>query len=529
MKNIGIGVQELSKFHNEDLIYVDKTEIIHTLITTGQYYFLSRPRRFGKSLLVNTLKEIFSGNSSLFKETWIFNKWNWNQTYPVLKISFTEFNYDDLGLDKALELFLDRKAKEFNFTYQYSKTYPDKFLELIKYIGKEKPVCILIDEYDKPIIDYLENENYEKAEINRKLLKKFYAGIKDLDSFIRFLFVTGVSKFSQVSIFSDLNHLTDLTTNKQFSKIVGYTKNEIEKYYIKYLHRLSKEFGLSKQEILNKIRLWYDGYSWDGKNFLYNPFSILNLFFENEFKTYWFKSGTPTFLTKLIREMNIDVQQYDKLFTISSDSLDSFNIKNINLNVLLFQTGYLTIKEKIVDPDDLSISYKISYPNKEVKDSFYTFLISEFTGVDKSLFLELTNKLKKELENNNIDKFIIYLKSLYASIPYDIFIKERESYYHTIIYLILKMLNVEIICEQETNIGRIDAVVKTKKYIFIMEFKMGTAKEALQQIELNRYYEPYLTDKREIILLGVSFGKKEKNIKEYQILQIKNKEKNDLN
>ena len=269
--------------------------------------------------------------------------------------------------------------------------------------------------------------------------------IKDLDRFIKLLFITGVSKFSKVSFFSELNNLTDITLSKNYSQIVGYTQKEIISNYTDYLIKIENEFNIDRNKVLELIKLWYNGYSWDGKNFMYNPYSVLSLFESLSFNNYWFNTGTPSFLIKIIKERSIDIEKFEASFEVKARVFDSYDLTNIDLNVLLFQSGYLTIKKKIIDSEDLSESYILSYPNKEVKDSFYDYLICEFTGIDKTDFFELVKTLQNELENNNIERFILNLKTLYADIPSEIFIKEREYYYHTVVYLILKLLKAEVI------------------------------------------------------------------------------------
>ena len=521
MKNLSTGTQELSIFKENNYIYVDKTEIIQKLISSGRYYFLSRPRRFGKSLLVNTMEELFLGNKRLFEKTWIYDKWNFEDKSPVIKISFDSLAYAELGLKAVLEKELDKIAKQHKINYNNAEVYSEKFKELIEKLGKEKPVTILIDEYDKPIIDYIENNKRDEALKNRDILKEFYSVIKNLDGYIKLFFVTGVSKFSKVSIFSELNNLTDITIDENYSTLTGYTENEIIENYPEYLKEIEKKFKISRNVLLKNIKLWYDGYSWDGENFVYNPFSVLTLFQKRSFNNYWFNTGTPTFLTKMIREKNIDIDKFETSFEVKSGLFDSYDLTNIDINVLLFQAGYLTIKEKIINSQNFSESYILSYPNKEVKDSFYDYLIGEFTGLDKTDFFERIKALQIELENNNVERFIIILKTLYSNIPSEIFIKENESYYHTVIFLILKLLRADIIeVEKQTNQGRIDAVIFTKKYIFVIEFKMSTVNVALRQIKKKKYYEPYLSDKREIFCIGVAFNKVKRNIKEYKIKTI---------
>jgi hypothetical protein len=514
MKKLGIGIQELSKFKEQNLIYVDKTKIVHRLVTSGEYYFLSRPRRFGKSLLVNTMKELFLGNREVFEGTWIYDNWEWEESNPVVHIDFTSMDYKNLGLDVALGKELDRIAHLQGIEYTTSHTYAEKFSALIEKLGVENRVAILIDEYDKPIIDFLDKTQRSKAEENRQILKTLYSCLKNRDKYIRILFITGVSKFSRVSIFSELNNLLDITTDKNYSTLTGYTKEEIEANYSDYIERVRADYNMDRQPFLDAVKMWYNGYSWDAENFVFNPFSIISMFATRALDNYWFKSGTPTFLTKLIRERNIDISEYDSSFEVSANALDSYEIEKIDLKVLLFQTGYLTIKERKINPMNYSSIYRLAYPNMEVRDSFYNHLISEYTGIEKTSFYTITEKLKQALEINDIESFMLNLKSLYASIPYDIFIEEREAYYHSVIYLVLRLLSAHTDVEVETNRGRIDAVVQTENYIHVMEFKMGNAEEAIAQIEEKKYYEKYLSDGREIILLGVAFGAEEKNVKD---------------
>jgi len=522
MGQLGLGRQELSKFKKENLIYVDKTKIIYQLVTTGEYYFLSRPRRFGKSLLVNTMDELFSGNKELFEDTWIYNKWNFEDKYPVIKISLAGIGLEKLTLDEALNIIIDDIAIYHKIILK-SSTFSLKFKELIKKLGKEKPIVILIDEYDKPIIDYIEESKRETAYRNRDILKEFYSIIKDCDKSIKLLFITGVSKFSRVSFFSELNNLTDITLNEKYCQITGYTEKEIVDNYSDYLLKIEGKFNINRQRLLDTIKFWYNGYSWDGKNFVYNPYSVLNLFENLSFNNYWFKSGTPTFLTKMIREKNIDIDNFESTFDVAGRLFDSYDITNIDINILLFQAGYLTIKKKIIDTKYFSESYKLAYPNKEVRDSFYDYLLGEFTNLDKTSFFEMTKTLQRQLENKDIERFIITLKTIYSKIPSNIFIKESEYYYHTVIYLILKLLKADIIeVEKQTNHGRVDAVIFTKKYIFVMEFKMGNVNAALKQIKEKKYYEQYLSDKREVFCIGVAFDKEDRNIKEYKVETVDN-------
>ena len=372
MKKLGLGIQDLSDFKEHNLIYVDKTEIIHKLIDDGKYYFLSRPRRFGKSLLLDTIKELFSGNKELFEECWVYDKWNWEEKYPVIKISFAEMSYREEGLKKALDICLLQLADDHGIQLK-AETYGAKFLELIRTIGKKTPAVVLIDEYDKPIIDYLEKSEIAKALENREILKTFYAGVKDQNKYLRFFFITGVSKFSRVSIFSDLNHLTDISISKHFANIAGYTSIEIEKYYADYLNILEKELKIPETEVMKELSKWYDGYSWDGKRFVFNPYSIINLFYHQDFKNFWFKTGSPTFLIKKMKETDKKINEAINK-EVRESVFNKYDIDNVNMTALMFQTGYLTIKQ--YDRDKRK--YLLDFPNKEVRESFLDFMVTHY-------------------------------------------------------------------------------------------------------------------------------------------------------
>ena len=375
MKHLPIGVYTFSDFIKYDYIYVDKTKDIYNLFAFGgKYYFLSRPRRFGKSLLLSTLKEIFSGNKELFKGLWIYDKIKW-ETYPVIHIDFLGLNYTSTGeLIETLHYLVNQNAQYHKVKLE-EKTYDKRFRELVKKLSQRNKVVVLVDEYDKPIIDFVDKK--EIALGNRNILKSFYGNLKGLDEYLKFVFITGVSKFSKVSVFSDLNNLDDITLDKKYTTMLGYTHQELRHYFDQRLEKLETELGIKKHLILEKINLWYNGYSWDGKNFVYNPHSVLNVFKKERFDNYWFASATPTFLFKQIQTFHTPVE---KLENYESDGtiFESYDIDRMNVISLLFQTGYLTIK-KI---DEISLTtrmYYFSYPNMEVKESFLKHLFSEFS------------------------------------------------------------------------------------------------------------------------------------------------------
>ena len=512
MKELPIGIQTFSKLIKGNYLYVDKTKEIHQLFAKGgEYYFMSRPRRFGKSLLLSTLEEIFSGNKELFKGLWIYDKIKWEK-FPVIHIDFSGLKYGSKDeLMETLDYLLDENAKKYKLKLT-GKGYDKRFKELITELSKKGKVVILIDEYDKPIIDFIEKK--QVATDNRDILRNFYSTIKGADKYIKFAFITGVSKFSKVSVFSGLNNLNDITLDDNYSAMLGYTDAELTGYFEQETTNMANHMGVKKNFLLGHIRKWYNGYSWDGKNFVYNPFSILLLFSKKTFDNYWFTTGTPTFLTQLIRSKNIDVTAYENL-KVGSFIFESFDIENIEVASLLFQTGYLTIKEKRMGRFP-KMDYWLNYPNREVKEAFLRHLLKEYTERNFIEGTKVIDNLSSALEENNVPGFVETLQSLFASIPYNIFISDKESYYHTIIYLVLTLTGLTVNAEVQTNQGRIDAVLETQKNIYIMEFKLGTSLEALNQVKDKKYYQKYLSSRKEITVIGIGFNRETRNISDYK-------------
>jgi hypothetical protein len=508
MKKLPIGIQDFSKIRKEDYLYVDKTQYIFNLLQEAGYYFLSRPRRFGKSLLLSTLSEIFSGNRSLFEGLWIEDKIDW-EVFPVVHLSFGKGDFKDIGLRKAITDRLEKVAKEHDLVIEKT-TISSQLEELIEklYQKYQKRVVLLIDEYDKPIIDFLGKDEIHIAEKNREIMKEFYSPIKGLDPYLRFFLLTGVSKFSKVSIFSDLNNLDDISLGKDFALMLGYTEQEIIFYFDAYLDKASKEMELSKEELMKEIRLWYNGYNFDGLETVYNPFSVLNFFKKRKFDNYWIETGTPTFLIKLMAEGGY----YD----VSGIQLDLFSLGNFEINhleplVILFQTGFLTIKEQTAFD-----VYRLGYPNKEVKNSMLKLLLREYASITSAENNHLLFKIKASLKQNDIKTFFELFNALFAKIPHQIFEERLESYYHAIIYLTFTLLGYYAEAEVSTSRGRIDVVVKTLSYIYILEFKVrDTAQNALQQIKENQYPEKYKDDNRTLVLIGVAC--QDKKVIEYVV------------
>jgi hypothetical protein len=505
MKKLPIGIQTFSEIIKENYLYVDKTKEITELLQS-KYLFLSRPRRFGKSLLISTLSEIFSGNKQLFQGLYIYDKIEW-QSYPIVLIDFNIIPHtNDEVFKTSLLSYLDEIAAEYDIELS-NPFIQNKFAELIKKISKKtnKKVVILIDEYDKPIVDHIDDT--EKATKNREIMRDFFGILKSSDRFLRFVFLTGVSKFSRVSIFSELNNIRDITFSKQFATLLGYTQTELESYFDSYIKNLGSVLEIKKPVLLTKIKTWYNGYSWNAKDKIYNPYSILNLFVDQQFDNYWFATGTPTFLMKLIKKIELDTTQFENK-KVSKILFDSYNIENLNIFALLFQTGYLTITE--INQKSRTIQYILNYPNFEVKQAFMTFLFNSFTKNDLGDIQPAAEDLRECLENDNIEGFINIIRALFAKIPYPLHIK-KEAYYHSLFYMIAALMGVEIDLEVLTDKGRIDGVLALDNKIYLIEFKYaedGTSMDsltnkAIKQIKEKNYGERFLNDLRPRIYLGV--------------------------
>lgn len=512
MKKLPVGIQTFSELIGENYLYVDKTELIYHLIRDGgKYFFLSRPRRFGKSLLISTLAELFSGNRELFRDLWIYDKIQWQEN-PVIHIDFSNLEYENSDLLKqSLVETLDTLGREHGITLT-SVSYKTRFSELIKKMSANGKVVILVDEYDKPIIDTVEQK--EVAETNRKILANFYGVLKGADKYVKFAFLTGVSKFSKVSVFSGLNNLRDITLSQSYANLLGYTQEELLFYFDGYLRSLCEKTGIRREVLEEKVRQWYNGYSWDGAHFVYNPYSILSLFNEGTFDNFWFSTGTPTFLIRLIKHQSYILPDLDR-WPVSSYAFDSYDLDHMEIAPLLFQTGYLTIKG--VSEEKATRSYMLDYPNLEVRNSFLVYLIQDFTREGRVFSNRLLERVARIVEEDDIDGLMTEMRTLFASIPHPIFVDKLEAYYHTVVYLILKLAGADIVAEESTNLGRMDAVLETAKKIYVMEFKMESPGEALAQIKTKKYYEKYLNSGKEVVLAGIGFDSRQRNIGEYII------------
>ncbi len=507
MRKYPIGIQDFQELRKGGYLYIDKTREIYELIESGKYYFLSRPRRFGKSLLISTLKYLFQGGRELFEGLWIKDKHDF-RARPVLHISISSIGYKTMGLAPALNAKMDYLAAAYNIELK-RKTYDQKFAELLeKLSGKKTKVALLIDEYDKPLVDYIDQP--EQAEINRDILKNFFSIIKDADPFLRFLLITGVSKFSKVSLFSDLNHLRDITLVEQFETIAGYTQAELENSFAPDIQRFAQKLEKPADVLKEEIRRWYNGYSWGTETRLYNPFSILNLFASQRFANYWWETGTPTFLVKRLKEgFHYDLEGVD----IGSDVFESYTLENLNWQSLLFQTGYLTIQEYHREER----LFTLGYPNLEVKEAMHRHLLGAFRESDKSESQALFVGIKRSLESGNLERLIALVNTLFSSIPYQLFQQKQEAFFHAVLHLAFSGVGLLVASEVSTAKGRVDTVVHTKNRIYVMEFKLdASAESALEQIRDKRYGNPFLSREKEVIALGVNFSSAEKEVDEWR-------------
>ena len=502
MKKLPIGKSTFQTLIEDNYVYVDKTYFAYDLIENGGgYYFLSRPRRFGKSLFLDTLRTIFEGKKELFKGLYIYDKYDWSRTYPVIHISFGGGDFGSREqLCNKMKFILDNNKRRLNIQCNEYKESSLYFQDLIiqAYEAYNQKVVILIDEYDKPILDNIENK--ELATQIRDELKSFYSIIKDSDRYLKFVFITGVSKFSKVSLFSGLNNLNDITLDKSFATICGYTQKDLETVFFDFL----------KDQNFGEIKKWYNGYKWLGEA-VYNPFDIL-LFIQKgfEYDNYWFSTGTPEFLLKLIEKNKYYLPNLEKIIA-DRRILDSFDVDNIELETLMWQTGYLTIEKAFETPRGMK--YQLKIPNKEVELSLIGTIADFLSRVDKAEIYK--DSIYEALLQANFSEFEKQLKSLFASIPYNNFtgakLYEYEGYYASVFYAYVKSLGVEVIGEDVTNKGRIDITLKMPDSIFIFEFKTD-GEGALQQIKDKRYYEKYVSLQKPIYLVGIEFSSAERNV-----------------
>ncbi|HMQ49090.1 MAG TPA: AAA family ATPase [Saprospiraceae bacterium] len=491
-----IGIQDFRKLREDNYIYVDKTQHIFNILGNGNYFFLSRPRRFGKSLLLSTINEWYGGSRDLFKGLWIEDKWDWEANMrPVIWLKFASFQYKYNPLKDAIAAGLQAEAERLEVALNLNNN-KHPFAELLKKVYEKygRKVSILIDEYDKPIIDYL--DDIPQAEANRNTLKWLYSVLKDSDPYIELLFITGVSAFSKVSVFSDLNNLANISLEPSAYTLLGITQQELETVFAEQLKTTDKE----------KVKEWYNGYSWGGADRVYNPFSLLRFLNSGQFNNYWFETRTPTFLVK---EMKKGGNYKVSNINTSQLALTNFDISRLNPITVLFQTGYLTVKAYV--PEDLL--YTLDYPNKEVKHALEQLLLDEYMYSPYSEALPRVVNLRNALQKKDLPEVVVIINAAFASIPYEHWQKENEHFYHALIHLMFSLLGTYIRSEVHSAKGRCDALVETADYIYAFEFKLDKpVSEAMQQIQEKGYLKPYADSPKEKIAVGMSFSTEAKEV-----------------
>lgn len=512
MKILPIGIQTFEKIRSGEYAYVDKTALLSQL-AKGGYYFLSRPRRFGKSLFLSTLKAYFQGKRELFESLAIADMEKDWTSYPVLYLDLNVGLYTSVeGLIAALDSNLSLWEQEYGLQKPNSDV-AQRFKNVILSVSKKegKQVVILVDEYDKPLLQVIDNELL-LAEF-RNILKGFYSNLKTCDEHIRFAFLTGVTKFSHVSIFSDLNNLQDISLNNAYADICGFTEEEIRQTFTPYIQKFAKQEQVDEDAMMGKLKAMYDGYHFspDMSKDVYNPFSVLNALSSCQLQNYWFSTGTPTFLVKLLKDGQYKIQDFSESEIITRHLAAMDNLSQ-NPVALFYQTGYITIKGFEKDFG----SYRLGFPNKEVEESFLDYLLPKYVNIseDKSSFY--IEHFVRDLRKGDIDSFMERMTAFLGDTPYEL-IRDCENHFQNVLFTVCRLMGYHTIAEYRTSRGRIDMVVKTDDYTYVFEFKFDkSAQEALQQIDTKEYMIPFTADGRQIVKIGVNFSKETRNIEGWE-------------
>ena len=514
-----IGIQNFEKIRRDGYFYVDKTALVYRLAKSGSYYFLSRPRRFGKSLLLSTLEAYFEGKKELFAGLAIEQlEKDWGR-YPILHLDLNARQYENIGslleeLNKYLEIweqaydspFGDRKPEE-------------RFFQVIRraYEKTGQRVVILIDEYDKPLLQAIGKPELQEA--YRSLLKAFYGVMKSADGFIRFAMLTGVTKFSKVSVFSDLNNLEDISFRRTYNELCGISEQELQDNLGNELPEFSRSSGLTESELCDKLRRYYDGYHFAPDTAgIYNPFSLLHAFKNREFGNYWFATGTPSYLVELLKRNRYDLDRlvHEETDAETLDGVDSVDSDPIPV---IYQSGYLTIKGY----DARFGTYRLGFPNLEVEEGFVKYLLPYYANVSASKTPFEIGCFVREIERGDYDAFFCRLQSFFADTLYETITglkpeRDTELHYRNVLFIVFRLIGLYTKVEYHTNRGRIDLVLQTDRYIYVMEFKLnGTAEEALQQINEKQYIQPFVADGRKIVKIGVNFSSETRNIAKWVV------------
>ncbi len=512
-KLMPIGIQDFKKLRTDEkgYLYIDKTKEIHKLLTTSSVVFLSRPRRFGKSLLLSTIRYLFEGERELFEGLWIHNRWDWEKRYPVILLSMPSAGSVDDLRKKLVELLLEYRDYLGLDVEEDREIVENFFRRLVLGAVKRyrQKVVVLIDEYDRPILDNIDEP--EIAKEVREYLKGFYSLLKDLDEYLKFILLTGVTRFSKAGIFSGLNNLKDISLDPRYGNIVGITQEELERYLGEEIKRHNVD--------LEEVKEWYNGYNFLGDR-LYNPFDVL--WFVDRgcvFKDYWFSTGTPNFLIKLIESGNFYIPELSNL-VVGEEMMDRFDVENIRPEVILYQAGYLTIDEMIAEEG--FIEYKLRIPNREVRQALNKFLLEKMT--DDRVDVGFSKGLSRALREGDIEGIKGWIKRLFESIPYHYHtnnpISQYEGYYASVLFSFFMSTGYEVRGEDVSRRGRADIVVLAKDKVYVVEIKTDVQEPAIKQIEERRYWEKYEGVGKEIYLVGINIDSEGRAVKEMEVRRI---------
>ncbi|MCD8296742.1 MAG: ATP-binding protein, partial [Prevotella sp.] len=500
----------------DGFVYVDKTARMYDLISRGRYYFLSRPRRFGKSLLVSTMRAYFEGKKELFKGLALEQlEQEWKQ-YPVLYLDLNTGKYDTLdNLERNLNSKLIIWEKDYGSSEE-GATFEIRFYNLVQraYEKTGQKVVILVDEYDKPILAAIDNE--ELQEKFRQTLKSIYSVLKTQDQYIRFAFLTGVSKFSHMSVFSDLNNLKDITLDERYADICGISEKELHNYFDDSIKELAVKRNMTSEDAYAKLKETYDGYHFaSNSDGMYNPFSLLNALETGMIEDYWFQSGTPSFLVKMLQNNDYNLNDLQGE-TITANTLGQMESLKDSPVPMLYQSGYLTIK----DYDEEFKEYILGFPNGEVERGFFNYLLPFYVNNDNKKDNSFIKEFLKDVRSGNPEGFLSRMKTIMDGNDYEITGK-LEKYFQNVMCLIFKLMGFHVDVERRTSFGRIDVVVYTKDYIYVMELKVDTpAEKALAQIDTKEYLLPFAADNRKLYKIGVSFSSKKRSISEWKCVEV---------
>ena len=507
-----VGIQNFESLRNDGYFYVDKTELMYRLVKTGRYYFLSRPRRFGKSLLISTLEAYFQGKKELFEGLAVHGlEKEWTE-YPILHLDLNTRKYDTPeALDQELSKHLEQWEKEYGDEYS-GRAVEERFYHIIRmaYEKTGRRVVILVDEYDKPMLQAIGDDVLQDR--YRSTLKAFYGALKSQDGYIKFALLTGVTKFGKVSVFSDLNNLMDISRDERYTDICGISEKELLDNFSEDIRDLALANGQTFEQACSQLKEDYDGYHFCPDSIgIYNPFSLLNTFAKRRYGSYWFETGTPTYLVELLKKSNYDLEKMTRVET-NDDILDSI-FTDDNPIPVIYQSGYLTIKEY----DRRFGMYTLGFPNREVEDGFMNFLLPYYAGIDRTRSPFEIKQFVSDVERGDIDGFMERLQSFLADCPYEM-ARDIELHYQNVLFIVFRLAGLYTEVEYRTSKGRIDLVLQTGDYIYVMEFKLdGSAEEALEQIEDRQYALPFASDPRRLFKIGVNFSSQTRNIEKWVI------------